>query len=154
MKDTKKTYEKLRKKHRLPKLEELIREFAIKPETPELILHDIVDRIKEEVFDRAKILESIIFVRTSSDPSYLYETKMLEEKREAFELFKELMSIGWKGERAKIIAKEEEMASFIKEAYDRWTKELKKKFIEICELFERKWKDAELKESPSLMYHG
>jgi hypothetical protein len=154
MKDTKKTYEKLRKKHRLPKLEELIREFAIKPETPELILHDIVDRIKEEVFDRAKILESIIFVRTSSDPSYLYETKMLEEKREAFELFKELMSMGWKGERVKIIAKEEGMASFIKEAYDRWTKELKKKFIEICELFERKWKDAELKESPSLMYHG
>jgi Fe-S oxidoreductase len=79
---------------------------------------------------------------------------MLEEKREAFELFKELMLIGWKGKRVKIIAKEEEIALFIKEAYDRWTKELKRKFIEICELFERKWKDAELKESPSLMYHG
>lgn len=154
MEDARKTYEKLRKKYFLPRLNELIWEFGVKLETPELVLHDIVDKIKDQVFDRAKVLESVIFVRSSSDPSRLYETKMLEEKGKAFELFKELMSVGWRGERVIVNAKEEEMASFVREVYDLWVKKLKKGFIEVCELFEKKWKDAELKESPSLMYHG
>ncbi len=156
MKDAKTRYRKLRKKYRLPKLEELVREFAVKLEDPNLVLHDIVEKVKDKLANRAKILESVIFVRVSSDPSSMYETKMLEEKKEeAFEIFKELMSVVWRGERIEASSEEKEMASFIKETYNDWIKGMKKEFIDLCESLEKRWKDASLREKPGgMMYHG
>lgn len=156
MEDVKKKYETLRKKYQLPTFEELIREFPAKLDNPDLILHDIVDKICEDMHNRTQTLEPIIFTGFSGEPSVLYETNMLKDKRDnAFGLFKELMSIGWKGEKVKNIAKESEMAEFIKTVHDEWVNKLKKKFVEICELFEKKWKEAKLRESPTdLMYHG
>jgi hypothetical protein len=106
--------------------------------------------------DRTQTLEPIIFAGSSGDPSILYETNMLKDKRDkAFELFKELMSIRWRGEKVKNIANENKMAEFINTIHDEWINKLKKTFLEICELFEKKWKDAELrKSSTDLMYHG
>jgi len=155
MKEVKSKYEKLRKKHNLPKLEELRKEFGIKLEDPDFILRDIVNKMKDELLDRARILESIVFVRTSSNPSSLYEAKMLEEtKDEAFEIFKQLMSIFWRAEKI-VIAKDNHMISFIKDTHNKWTKKLKINFVEICELLEKKWKSAEIgKNQLTLMYHG
>ncbi|MCX6821905.1 MAG: hypothetical protein NTW30_03960 [Candidatus Aenigmarchaeota archaeon] len=156
MKDVKEKYEKLRKKYQLPLFENLIREFPVKLDSPDLILHDIIEKMCEETSNRVQTLESIIFVGCSSEPSTLYETNMVKDKKDKlFEFYKELMIIRWRGEKVKNIAKEEEMANFVKTIHDEWTNKLKKKFIEICELFEKKWKDVKLREeSTSLMYHG
>jgi hypothetical protein len=156
MKDGKSIYKKLRKKYGLPKLEELVREFAVKIEDPDLVFHEIVDKIKDRMHECAKILESIIFVTTTSDPSSMYETKMLEEKKnEAFEIFKRLMSIAWKGVKVEASGDDKEMASFIKQTYKDWNKSLKNKFIDLCESLEKQWKDASLRESPKeMMYLG
>jgi len=156
MKSVEGRYEKLRKKYHLPKLKDLVKEFAVKLEDPDLVLHDIVDRIKDKLLKRAKILESIIFVRVSSDPSSMYETKMLkEEKKEAFEIFKKLMSVAWKGERAEASGKEKEMASFVRESYNDWIVGMKKDFIDLCESLEKKWKNVSLREKPEgMMYYG
>ncbi len=156
MKDVKEKYEKLRKKYQLPLFENIIREFPVKLDSPDLILHDITEKICEEISNRVQTLESIIFVGSSSEPSTLYETSMMKDKKDKlFELYKELMSIRWRGEKVKNIAKEEKMADFVKTIYDEWVNKIKKKFIEICEIFEKKWKDVKLREdSTSLMYHG
>jgi len=156
MKEAKTRYENLRKKYHLPRLEELIREFAVKLEEPNLVLYEIIERIKEKFHNRARILESIIFVASSSDASSMYETKMLEEKRgEMFKIFKELMSIAWKGEKVEASANEKEMATFIRESYEHWINGMKKEYIDICESAEKKWKDASLGERPEeMMYHG
>jgi len=156
MKDAKARYEKLKKKYHLPKLEDLVREFAVKLEDPDLVLHDIVDKVKDKLANRARILESMIFVRTSSDPSSMYETKMLEErKEEVFEIFKELMSVAWKGERIEASGEEKEMALFIKETHNDWIKGMKKRFIDLCKSLEKQWKDASLREKPEgIRYYG
>lgn len=156
MDDAKESYEKLGKKYQLPAFEDLIREFPVKLENPDLVLHDVIEKICDDMCDRTQTLEPIIFAGSSGDPSILYETNMLKDKRdEAFELFKELMSICWGGEKAKNIANEDKMAEFIKTVHKKWVNKLKKTFVEICELFEKKWKNAELRKSPTdLMYHG
>jgi len=156
MRDVKGTYEKLRKKYQLPAFEDLIREFPVKLENPDLVLYDIIEKICDDMCDRTQTLEPIIFAGSSGDPSILYETNMLKDKRDkTFELFKKLMSIRWEGEKAKNIANEYKMAEFIKTVHDEWVNKLKKTFVEICELFEKKWKEAKLRESPTdLMYHG
>jgi len=155
MEEAKSEYEKLRKKYNLPKLEDLRREFKVKLEDSDLILHDIVNKMKEEFLNHAKILESILFVRSYSDPTSLYEAKMLEEKKdEAFGIFKELMSMAWRGERIET-AKDNQMVSFIKDSYNEWVKKLKIKFVEICKLLEKKWEHAEVRKNQlTLMYHG
>jgi hypothetical protein len=155
MKESETKYETLRKKHNLPKLTELKKEFGVKLEKSDLILHSIVDKMKDQFSDRARVLESIIFVRVSSSPSYLYEAKMLEENKEKlFEIFKELMSLSWEGEKT-LFSKDSEKVSFIKKGYDIWVKKLKSGFIETCDLLEKKWKQAEIgKNQISLTYHG
>jgi hypothetical protein len=156
MKDIKNKYSQLRKKYHLPKLEELTREFAIKLENPDLILHDIIYKINEEISDCAKTLESIIFIGSSGEPSFLYEANMLKNKREKiFILYKKLMSLVWEGRKVLTAASEEDMARFINESYNNWIQTPKKEFIGICEIFEKKWKEVKLRESStSLMYHG
>lgn len=153
MKEVKKEYEKLKKKFNLPPLKELIREFGVKLESPDSILRDIIEKMKEEMSKHAETLESTIFVRSSSNPSLLYQARMIN-KEEAFQLYKKLMSMKWKGEKAKLTSEDRVMASFIIETFDEW-KKLKKDFIRICESFEKKWKDVKLGETSSgLAYHG
>jgi hypothetical protein len=156
MDDIKQKYEMLRKKYKLPLLEELVKEFPVKLDDPSLILSCIVEKICDDMSDHAQILESVIFVGSSSNPSTLYETNMLKDKKEKlFDLYKEVMSIRWGAEKVKNNGKEAEMASFIKNVNAEWTNKLKKSFVEICELFEKKWKEVKLREtSTELMYHG
>jgi len=156
MKDVKEKYEKLRKKYKLPELEDLISEFPVKLDNPDMLLHDIIDKMSEEITHRIQTIESIIFPGSSSNPSSLYETNMLKDKKdEAFELYKNMMSILWKGEKVKSISKEEDMTEFVKSFYGEWKNKLKKKYVEICELFEKKWKEVKLREtSTEMMYHG
>ncbi len=152
---TKKKYEQLRKKYDLPDLKNLIKEFEVKAEEPDLILHEIINKIIEKTSDCAQKIESIIFAGISGEPCSLYESKMLEDKDKTFELFKEMMSIKWKGERVKIDANENEMAKFIKEAYGLWIKRIKPDFTNICQLLEKEWKNASLRNSNlEMMYHG
>ncbi len=156
MKDIKNKYDRLRKKYSLPKLEELVKEFSIKLESPDLILHDIICKINEEISDCAKTLESIIFIGSSGEPSVLYESNMLKDKREkTFTLYKELMSIIWKSRSVLTEANEKNMTNFINESYNKWVKKLKKDFIEICEILGNKWKDVSLRrDTTEMMYHG
>jgi hypothetical protein len=80
---------------------------------------------------------------------------MLEDKNETFELFKKMMSTKWRGEEVKVSANEDEMAKFIKEAYESWTKKLKPGFMDLCNLFEKEWNNASLQNTESeMMYHG
>lgn len=153
MREIKKKYEKLRKKFKLPSLKELVKEFGVKLENPDLILHEIVEKMKEEIGKRVETLESTIFVGTSSSPSSLYQARMLN-REEAFQLYKKLMSMKWKGEKVRLTSEDRIMASFIKETFNEW-RNLKKDFIQICESFEKKWKNAKLRETSStLAYHG
>ena len=156
MEDVKKKYETLRKKYSLPLLSDLTKEFCIKLDNPDLILQDIIDKIKEKITDNATTIESIIFVGSSENLSNLYETKILKnKKKEMFEFYKELMSITWKSRKVETTADEKEMADFIKETYDKWVKKLKKEFIDICEKFEKGWKSASLGTTPTeMMYLG
>jgi hypothetical protein len=156
MKSIKERYEILRKKYQLPKLEDLTREFAVKLDNPDLILHEIIEEICDGINNRVERLESIIFVGSSGSPSTLYETNMIKDRKEKiFELYKDMMSMMWEGAKVKNIAKDEEMAKFVKSFHDEWTNKLKKKFVEVCELFEKKWKEVKLRESStSFMYYG
>ena len=156
MKDIKNKYNQLRKKYSLPKLEDLTKEFAVKLENPDFILHDIICKINEEISDCTETIEPMIFVGSSGEPSVLYEANMLKDKREKiFKFYKELMSIVWKSKRVVTATNEEDMVQFINESYNNWTKRLKKGFIEICEILENKWKDVSLgKVNEEMMYHG
>lgn len=156
MEDVKKDYEALKNKYSLPILSDLAREFCVGLNNPDLILNDIICKIKEKITDNAKITESLVFVGSSESPSDMYEAKMLKNKRkEIFELYKELMSIVWKVRRIETTADEKEMANFIKEIYDKWTNKIKKEFTSICEQFEKRWKDTSLGDtSTETMYLG
>ena len=155
MGEVEKRYQQLKKKYNLPSLKELVNEFGINPENPDLILHDIINKILENFLDSSKTLESIVFVNPNSLPSQLYEANMIKSKRnEVFELYKKLMSMYWEGERSVINAKEKEMAVFIREVFNDWTKKIKHELMNICELFQKEWKNAKLRGSSSLMYHG
>jgi len=156
MEDVKKKYETLKNKYSLPSLSDLTREFGINPDNPDLILHDIINKIKEKITDNATITESIIFCGTSENLSNFYETKLLKnKKKEIFDFYKELMSITWKSRKVETIADEKEMADFIRETYDKWIKKLKKEFVDICERFEKGWKSASLgTTSTEMMYLG
>jgi hypothetical protein len=151
----KKRYEEFKKKYNLPDLKNLIKEFEVKLDEPDLILHEIITKIIERVSNSAQKIEFAIFAGASGDPSSLYESKMLEDKDKTFELFKEMMSTKWRGEEVKVGANESEMAKFIKEAYDSWIKRLKPNFIDLCHLFQKEWKNASLQNTESeMMYHG
>ena len=156
MENVKRKYETFRNKYSLPKFSDLIKEFNVNSENPDLILHDIVDKINDRVMSHAKIIESIIFVGTGETASNLFEAKMLRNRRKSiFELYKELMSIKWKGIKIETRADEKEMANFIKDTHEKWIKKLKIEFVNICEEFEKRWKDASLgTSSTETMYLG
>ena len=83
MENVKKKYETFRKKYSLPKFSDLIKEFNVNSENPDLILHDIVDKINDRVMSHAKIIESIIFVGAGETASNLFEAKMLRNRRKS-----------------------------------------------------------------------
>lgn len=155
MRPGEKKYEQLTNWYELPKLKDLTNEFNINLGDSELVLHEIIERINEKLVDSSKTVESIIFVNSGSFPSTLYEAKMLNKKRdEAFEFYREIMSLIWKGRKVLVKADEKEMADFVMNAYGQWKEKFKKKFVEFCEIFEKKWNKIKLRESPSIMYYG
>ena len=155
MSEVEKSFNKLRKKYGLPPLKRLMMEFGIKPETPELVLHETTEKILEKVSSTAKILESVIFISTGSLPSQLYEANMIKDKKdEVFKLYKKLMQTYWSGEGALLSGDEKEISQFINRVFHEWTGKIKKELMSICELFQKEWKDAKLRESKDFMYHG
>lgn len=154
MTETEHEYEKLEKKYDIPTLKELVKEFEVKLDEPDLILHDIIDKIDDKFSEWARNIEAIVFVSPGSNPSDLYESQMVNDKKDdLFGIYRTIMSLTWKGKKVKIIGKEKEMVSFIKKSFKEW-KELKKDLIELCEIFEKKWTRKSLNNSVKMVYHG
>jgi len=153
MTDLKKNYDKLKAKYKLPDLKFLQAEFGI--ELKETILQSIVDGMLNVIFDNAKLIESIIFVDSGSAASHLYEASMINENKiDAFEVYKKLMSLYWSGKKAKIKNDEKIMSAFINECYEKWSKIIKVKLLKMYEVFEKEWNSVSLRESEERAYHG
>lgn len=153
--DVRKFYDKLKARHKLPKLEDLENDFSLELKSPGSLLQDIISSITNVLSDNSKMIESLIFVDSGSPASHLYEATMLNSnKLDLFELYKKLNSLYWAGKKVKIKSDEKEMASYINTCTERWNK-FKAELLKMCETFEREWNDVELRETEEFAsYHG
>ena len=150
-------YNEYRVKYKLPTFEALNREFGVSLSDKDRVLHDIIEKISERIFSCARILEHMVFVNSGTNFATLYERNVLMERRDdSFELFKMLMSLGWSGRKADVSGNERQMCMFINDSFNKWSNNLKHRFLKICDVLETQWKTAEMNErrTPEGNYHG
>ena len=112
-------YNKLAKKHQLPKYDELNNELEISTaEHEEFLIREIRRKILERVDFLAETLNNLLQPDTASIPS-MTEHNSFDEKEleETTALFKKIMILKRKGERA-AFSEDEEEATYVKEAFE------------------------------------
>jgi len=144
--DARKKYEKIRKKYKLPKLEELEDMFAFKlAKDSENDLYDICKGILESIDFSKEILENILFLHEGSPPSNIYEANFIET-RECFRIYRKIMELKWKYVKTYFDSNEKNLAEFINESYKSWNGKIKKYLIDISERMEKAWKNYKEKD--------
>ncbi len=120
----KNNYSKLQKKYSLPELSKLNREFKIEEidEETEILLIKIRKKMTEKIGDYCKLIESIL--QPDSNLASLYETHHVSDRdrKDAYNLFKRMMTILRESELVGLHNKEEDNARFIKTTYEEWNK--------------------------------
>ena len=125
-----KEYESLQKKHNLPSLSDLEKDFALSEiETEKYPLIEVRKKICDKIEVYAATLSHLF--EGEASVSALYETRLLDEnsKAELFKIYKRLMKYLRKSSILSLSYNEKEEVEFIKEFIKEWEsirKELKK----------------------------
>ncbi|KYK27344.1 hypothetical protein AYK26_03740 [Euryarchaeota archaeon SM23-78] len=152
-KDMTKVYEKLKKKHGLPDLNELDKEFNIgKLEETDLVLRFVVSKMSERLEQVSKILGDLIQPENNLSNMYEAEAFTDDEKKKIFELFKKLSYHHTQLVINDFEHSEDSAAELIKKTYKEWL-EQKKEFLKILDKIKEAWK-KETKSRLELGYFG
>ncbi|MCS7135391.1 MAG: hypothetical protein NZ893_03065, partial [Candidatus Aenigmarchaeota archaeon] len=101
-----------------------------------------------------KLLEALIFIDSSSQPSRLYEASMLREKEiDVFDIYKGLMKLFWQGKISVLESGDNVKVEFIKNSFKEW-KKAKQEFLKIFKIFEKEWSYVVFKKDEHVAYHG
>ncbi len=147
-----KEYESLRKKYKLPEWKWAEKNFIFKIEPDVPILVQLRRSIADRLDNLLNILEPII-TPAESYASFL-ERKMLslQEREEAFELFKRLQSFLWTSDRISLEYDEREYAEWIMSVKDFW-EQIKEDLRKLFKKLSIGWKEFKKPEAETA-YHG
>ena len=147
LKELKKDYEKLRKKHSLPSFDELNKNFSIEriSETEtDFLLREVRRAISEKINIYIRIIET--FLQPTNCPIYIFSIAKLlntNNKEKLAEIYKKLAELEFKILEIDLEFAEEKEANFIKEAYNVWM-QIKESLLKILDFitknFEKKSK--------------
>jgi len=151
--DIKGAYEKIAKKHTLPKFEKLDDEFEISFIDKEAFLvRSIRRKMNEKVIFFCRIIEGVLFPQGASYISAV-ENKAVtdEEKQKILKVYKRLMGYERRSLRLDTNSDDEKDAKYIKSLYKEWPA-----FKEVAEDFVKKLENAWNKEeeTPSEGFFG
>ena len=117
----KKEYEQLQKKHDLPTLNNMDKDFQISTiEAKKFLLKEIAKKMNEKIESYANLLEQIL--NPESGLSSLHESSMFndEEKKEVLKIYRKLLFNHRKYSYLDITYEEEKTVNYIKELYEEW----------------------------------
>ncbi|MAG15536.1 hypothetical protein CMO88_00585 [Candidatus Woesearchaeota archaeon] len=148
--DTKKCYEELRKKHKLPKFEEL-EEFNLDLES-EFLLAEIRKGIAEKIQAYTNFLSEVL--NPDTNLTNMYESRIFEgeEKKEVFEVFRRLMFWKRSSLEASVSNDNNTNAEFIKNFLSEWAG-LKPRLAEAVSKVKKSW-ESESEQTEKLGYFG
>lgn len=149
----KRKYEALRKKHKLPKFEELDFDFEIsKIEPGAFLLREIRRKVAEKVQDAGCIIEEAL--QPDTNLASLYESRVLDEaeKKQIFELYKKLMATNRLTLELSIKNNDKEDAEFITAFHSEW-KKLAPELLRFLKKLKESW-EKESEEDEKLRYMG
>ena len=150
--EVRKRYEELKKRHKLPKFEEL-EGFQISDlEETEFLLSEIRGKIGERLDACREFFSELL--NPDTDPANMYESRVFSdaEKKEVFDVFKRLMFWTRASLEVSISDGEAANAEFIKGFLEEW-KGLKTKLEEIIASVKNSW-EKESEETEKLGYFG
>lgn len=151
--ETRKKYEQLRAKFKLPGFDELDREFEVADiEDNGNVLRAVRKKVYEKIADSCAILEEVL--QPDTNVSNLYESRFFdeEEKKDVFGLYRKLMSVRRRCDALGVMNDDGSDAAFISETLVFWQKE-KKQLVALISKLQESWgKDAE--KADRLVYFG
>ena len=146
--DIKGEYQKLAKRHKLPKYIDIDKDFEISTiDKTEFLLREIRRKILDKFDGIREILEHIIQPDANSFSS-MYETRIFsdEEKKKIYNIYKTLMRMDRTASIVNLRADEKEDAQYIKNTFAEWQK-LKPKLMQYFEKIKKNWeKETSVKE--------
>lgn len=145
-------YKKYQMKYKLPDLKDLTNHFAIKIDSDETILLDVLDSMIAKISTVSEGFEGIM---TGDGFSSMFEAGMLnfQDKEEVFRIYRNLKSLTWDGRMAMTQSDEKEMARAIKKIHEEWSK-LSARIVPICKKLSEGWKDLDVSKIVDTLYHG
>ena len=152
MSKLKQQYASYQAKYKLPKYEDLNREFDIDADELSYPLRHIRKRMVETVDSYAKVLEDLM--HPESGITTLYECKILDDsgKERVFMLYKKMMRLLRHSLAVSLLSSEKDDAAFIKDAYAEWL-DIKKAYLPLALELEATWaNDTDIHEQ--LSYFG
>ena len=146
MENIKELYEGIKKKYKLPEMEELQRTFGIGKIEEEPILAEIIKKIddKVELFVKTiyRLMQPDTFISDMHESGAFTEA----EKKSMFDLYKKLMMVHDNALILEIDQDEKAEAAFIRDMHMKW-KDLRKEMVSIVTKMRDSWKkDVDLKE--------
>lgn len=153
MEDIKKGYETISAKLKLPRFEDLDKDFEISTIDNETrLLTNIRRKIAEKMEHQARLLEGLLNPETT--PASLHESNAFSEsgKDKIFKLYKKVMYILRRSEELEIAGQEEEEASYIKDVCSEW-KSMKEELLDIMIKLKESWRE-EPDRSERMEYFG
>jgi hypothetical protein len=148
MENIEEQYNKLKSKYKLPKFEDLDKEFEISViENEKFLIREIINKIIERIDFFSKILEELLQPDTSLLSS-MHETRFFDEKdkENIYGLYKKLMIISRESFEVSLKRDEREEAVFVNKVFDEW-KELKKDLLKFVDKMKDSWKkETDIKE--------
>jgi hypothetical protein len=146
-------FEPLQKKFSLPGFELLDREFEISSiESEEISLRNIRKKIEEKVKTCSLLLEEVLQPETSLAGIYESATFSEAEKKQLFDLYRQIMKANRKCAELGIRNDEQADADFISSFSESWNK-LKTQLIKAIEKLGSSW-DKDIEEHERLGYLG
>ena len=148
----KKRYESLRKKYKLPSLEELDSEFEISSlESETFLLREIRNKLGEKIRDVCGLVGEVL--HPEANLADLYESRIFDEpeKQRLFELYKRLMVADRQTAELSVQNDEKLDAAFIRDFSQEWTK-MKPELVKFIRRLRESWeKDTEQGEAAGYM---
>ena len=153
-KEIQKEYEKLSKKYKLPKFEDINPVFEISTlENADFLLRGIIGKIVEKINFYTKFLEEFLQPDTSSLSS-MHEIRFFseEEKHRIYSLYKKLMRLDREAIETDLMQDEKREAGYISGTFNAWL-ELKNELLEYANKMKESW-DKETSIEEDLGYLG
>ncbi|MBW2993029.1 hypothetical protein KY317_00470 [Candidatus Woesearchaeota archaeon] len=148
----KESYSKLQKKYKLPKFEEINKEFEINSiEEGEFLLREIRRKIAEKIELYIKVIDGVL--QPEPTIASLHEIKALseKEKEKVYELYKKLMIISRANIETSVNESDSKTADYIRETLKQW-EDVKHRFLAVIRKLKESWKsEKELKEELNYM---